>query len=257
MRSFLTHRLPYAPNRGDRIRSYHLLRELQSFADVTLVSFVHSAHEAAHAADLEKWVSRVHVIRPPRLRNWSRAIACLPTAVPLTHALLAAPGMHEILTNKVNVHPPDVLLAFCSGMARFALEQPLAGRPLVVDMVDVDSIKWRALADRSGPPRRWIYAPARRLGAFESLASNAAYSTVVVNERERTALLQQAPDARVDVIGNGVDVESLENPREPVSSKTVVFCGVLSYRPTRKACCGSPSRSGLLCAGRCRMCDCR
>jgi hypothetical protein len=49
---FLTHRLPFAPNRGDRIRAYHLLRVLARVADVHLVSLVHDEEEASHSGDL-------------------------------------------------------------------------------------------------------------------------------------------------------------------------------------------------------------
>ena len=42
---FLTHRLPYAPNRGDRIRSFHLLREMSRFAEVSLFSLAHDDEE--------------------------------------------------------------------------------------------------------------------------------------------------------------------------------------------------------------------
>ena len=44
---FLTHRLPYAPNRGDRIRAFHLMREMAQVGDVSLFSLVHDDEEAA------------------------------------------------------------------------------------------------------------------------------------------------------------------------------------------------------------------
>ena len=233
---FLTHRLPYAPNRGDRIRSYHLLRQLRSFAEVDLVSFVHSRAEASRARDLAEWASSVRTVRVPRVRNWIRAGALLPTSTPLTHLLLDAPSMRRMLRDLVRTNRPDVVLALCSGMARFGMEPPLTDVPLVVDMIDVDSMKWRLLADRTSPPKRWIYArEARTLSRFEGVVSRRAYASVVVNERERRALTALAPSSRVHVIQMGIDLTSVAPSGPPVPSTDVVFCGVMSYPPNEEA----------------------
>src|SRR6185503_142028 len=66
---FLTHRLPYAPNRGDRIRAYHLLRHLSARHQVDLVSLVHDDEEADHAGDLRSMVDSVTIER--RSPAWS------------------------------------------------------------------------------------------------------------------------------------------------------------------------------------------
>ena len=89
---FLTHRLPYAPNRGDRVRAYFLLRELRRHADVTLVSLVHDEDEASHASSLRDLVSSTYVVRVPAWRNRIRSFAALPTQRPTTHTMLDAPG---------------------------------------------------------------------------------------------------------------------------------------------------------------------
>ena len=55
----LTHRLPYAPNRGDRLRAYHMLRGLATRAEVELVSLVHDEDEAAHVDEVRAFVPHV------------------------------------------------------------------------------------------------------------------------------------------------------------------------------------------------------
>ena len=100
---------------------------------------------------------------------------------PLTHCLLDAARMSETLQNTVRRRRPDVVLAYCSGMARFAFSEPLRQFPLVLDFVDVDSRKWSALAEVTAPPRRWIYArEAKSLGAFEATAARRAVTSIVV-----------------------------------------------------------------------------
>lgn len=228
---FLTHRLPYAPNRGDRIRAFHLLRELSRFATVSLFSLVHDAEEATHVGEVP-YVNRVATGRVPRVRSLVRGLLSLPTSRPLTHSLLDAPGVPATLEDMIRTHPPDVVLAYCSGMARFAMAPPLDRIPCVLDMVDVDSGKWADLAARSALPKRWLYRrEARTLEAFEAHAARHARATLVVNNRERDLMLALAPGAVVHVVPNGVDVDAFMPPDPPQTSARVVFCGVMSYEP--------------------------
>jgi len=232
---FLTHRLPYAPNRGDRLRAYHILQWLRDRAEVELVSLVHDDEEATHVDDVRTFVSEVTALRVTSIRNHLRAVAALATATPLTHTLLDAPGFASTLARIVSARRPDVVFSFGSGMARFALAPPLAGLPLMLDLVDVDSRKWRDLSAASAPPLSWVYRrEARTLGAFESRAVAAATATLVVNEREAEIARSLSPSARVHVIANGVELDRLRPVAAPSERPRVVFCGVMNYAPNEQ-----------------------
>lgn len=228
----LTHRLPYAPNRGDRLRAYHMLQGLKTRAEVELVSLVHDDEEANHLAEVEQFVDRAHAVRVPKLRNYARAAMTLLGETPLTHGLLDAPDMTAVLKGICTRQRPDVVFAYCSGMARFALQPPLNDIPLVLDFVDVDSQKWREMAAANHPPLSWLYRrEARTLGAFEARAAARASAALVVNEREATIARSLAPAANVRVLNNGVELGRLHPPDGPKESARVVFCGVMNYAP--------------------------
>ncbi|MDP2056114.1 MAG: glycosyltransferase, partial [Acidobacteriota bacterium] len=194
----LTHRLPYAPNRGDRLRAYHMLQGLKQRAEVELVSLVHDDEEASHVEEVRQFVTRVETVRVPKLRNYARSAMTLLGDTPLTHGLLDAPGMTGVLEQVCRRQRPDVVFAYCSGMARFALQPPLAGIPLVLDFVDVDSQKWREMATATSGPLSWIYRrEAATLGAFEAKAARHAVAALVVNAREAAIARQLAPEANV------------------------------------------------------------
>jgi len=233
---FLTHRLPFPPKSGDRLRAHYLIRDAATWADVDLLSLVADAAEAADAAQFSDCLDRCITLQRPPLGNLARGAAALLTNTPLTHRLLDAPGARQALTSLVAERRPDVVLAYCSSMARFALEPPLAGLPLVVDLVDVDSGKWMALAESSRPPLSWVYRrEARCLGRFETRLSRVASRLLVVNERERQAMLALAPDAKVTVVPNGVNVGAFRTGDPPAESARVVFCGVMDYAPNVEA----------------------
>lgn len=228
----LTHRLPYAPNRGDRLRAYHMLQGLKQRAEVELVSLVHDDEEASHVDEVRAFVTRVHAVRVPKLRNYTRSAITLLGDAPLTHGLLDAPEMTAVLDEVCRRHRPDLVFAYCSGMARFALQAPLDGIPLVLDFVDIDSQKWRDMAAVSHPPLSWIYArEAATLGAFEARAANRAVASLVVNAREAAIARELAPAANVRVLNNGIETARLNPPNGPATSARVVFCGVMNYAP--------------------------
>jgi sugar transferase (PEP-CTERM/EpsH1 system associated) len=233
---FLTHRLPYSANRGDRIRAYHILRFLQRRADVDLFSLVHDDVERSSVRLLDGQASSVTTAAVPHWRNRLRAVVNLPTDRPLTLSLLDAPELRKALAAASRQRPPDVILAFCSSMARFALEPPLRGFPLVVDMLDVDSEKWRALAAAGSRFEHFIYGrEARLLRMFEGRLLDAAAVTVAINDREAEELHSIRAHAPIVVATNGIDVDFFRPPGPPSEDPAVVFCGVMDYKPNEQA----------------------
>lgn len=233
---FLTHRLPYAPNRGDRIRAYHLLRSLTEWATVDLLSLVHDDDEAARVRDLDARVASVSVAPVPRVMNLARALIGLSRSKPLTHALLDSPRVRPALREIAASRRPNLILAYCSGMAQYLSEPSLRAIPSVVDMVDVDSLKWEELAPAERFPKSWILRrEAHALRAFEADIAPRAAACLTVNEREREALQRLAPGAHVVTVPNGIDYLHFAPPTPPAATADVVFCGVMSYAPNERA----------------------
>lgn len=235
---FLSQRLPYAPNRGDRVRAYHLLEELRSWATVDVLSLVHDDEEAAHVGDLEGRVASVTAVRVMRSRNLVRGALALGGRVPLTHILLDAPGLEARVSDLARRTRPDVVFAFCSSMARLALIPALSTIPLVHDMVDVDSAKWATLGARGRFPRSWLYRrESRLLAAFETVISRHAQLTLLTTQEELECLERLVPEARIVVVQNGVDIEYFRRPTGFTASDVpeVVFCGVMNYQPNVEA----------------------
>ena len=201
------------------------------FADISLLSLVHDGHEAAMASNVP-FARQVTALRVAPLRNRVNGVLHLFSSKPLTHSLLDAPGSLKALNSAVAANRPDVVFAYCSGMARFAFAPTVLDIPFVLDMVDVDSAKWARMAAAGRGVRRWIYQrEARTLRPFEVRAVRRAVTTLVVNDRERDAMLELAPGAPVVSMPNGIDVDAFAPPEAASQSATVVFCGVMSYAP--------------------------
>jgi sugar transferase (PEP-CTERM/EpsH1 system associated) len=231
----LTHRLPYAPNRGDRIRSYHLLRLLSTHHEVHVVSLVHDEEEASHAREMSGLAARVSIAPVSRAGTLARAPFALLGSTPLTHVLLDSSQMRPILEESIATFRPELTIAYCSGMARFALESPLERLPFIFDMVDVDSQKWAVLATSTRGPKGWVYKrEAYYLARFEGGAAERAAFTTVVNAREQESLVVVAPKGRARVVPNGIDLASFRPTGPPSADARVVFTGVFNYQPNEE-----------------------
>ncbi|MGH9387886.1 MAG: TIGR03087 family PEP-CTERM/XrtA system glycosyltransferase [Vicinamibacterales bacterium] len=228
----LTHRLPYPLNRGDRIRAHHLIRSISRSASLDLVSLVHDHAEEQTAIELREITSSVATAMVPRAQNLVRAAFALPGPAPLTHVLLHSPAIFPLLAKALRVRRPDVVLAYGSGMARYACQQPLSAVPFVLDMVDVDSVKWEMLGRTAAWPMSAVYRrEAVRLRQFEVEATNKAFATTVVNDREYAALRAINPRARTEIVAAGVDLSMFQPTEKPMPSSNVVFAGVFNYEP--------------------------
>ena len=72
---YLVHRMPYPPNKGDKVRSYHLLKYLTARHRVFVGTFIDDPEDEAHVDTLRGLCADLHVarIRPVRARIGSLA----------------------------------------------------------------------------------------------------------------------------------------------------------------------------------------
>lgn len=235
---YLVHRLPYPPNKGDKVRSYHLLRHLQKSHRVFLGTFIDDPDDEKHLPALQAMCKDLHVERIDARSAKVKSLAGLLTGEPLTLAFYRNAGMRAWVSQIAAAHPLQACVVFSSAMAQYA--QPLLPQvPMLVDFVDVDSAKWTQYA----PAHRWplsvLYRrEGRRLLAYERAMTMQAHRSYFVTPNETALFVSQAPECegRVESMPNGVDSEffdpATQLPRPfGVGEQAVVFTGAMDYWP--------------------------
>ena len=231
----LTHRLPYPPDRGDRIRAYHLLRALAGRHRVTLASISERPASPDQRAELDRLCDRVLIrqVRPMHQRfagAWG-----LMTGRPGTPTAMFHRGLSQRLVALHRAQPFDAVITFCSGMAGYtaALQQAgMAEFGHIMDLCDIDSAKWAAYADSASGPMRHVYAAeARRLRHVEAGRTTPFDAVTVISHAEAEVYQQTVSNqTRPVVVGNGVDLDYF-GPEPPTARPVCVFTGVMSYKP--------------------------
>lgn len=233
----LVHRIPYPPNKGDKIRSYHLLQQLSQHFKVHLATFVDDADDWQHVERVQALCASSHFapLNPARARL--RSLAALPGKRSLSLDYYRDAALARWVADAVRLHGIDRALVFSSAMAQYAEAVP--GPRRVVDFCDVDSEKWRQYAENKGFPMNLVYArEARQLLRYERAVAASCGAALFVSEPEAALFRQLAPEsaARIGYFSNGVDTgyfsphRAYDNPY-PDGQQAVVFCGAMDYWP--------------------------
>ncbi len=240
---FLAHRLPFPPDRGDKIRSHHVLKALAALAPVHVAPFADTDADWEHDGELEQLAAShclVKRTKPLALAGIEAMLRGEPVSLAAFSSAALARYVEDVLRNR----PISAIYVFSGQMGQYV---PLgfAGR-LVVDLVDVDSAKFEAYADGKHGPRAWIDArEGRLLRAEEERLARRAAATLLVSEAEAELLVSRldAPEqARVLALGNGIDTKVF-NPaaalpilemKEQVGPH-LVFTGQMDYAPNVEA----------------------
>lgn len=224
----VTHRFVHPTDRGDRIRTWHTLCELARYADVSLACL---ADEPVRSASWEAVYEKVErlAIEPAPPAAAARGLArSLTTGRSATEHAFYSPALHRTIREWAEDTDFDAALAVCSSTARYLDGLPIAQR--MVDLIDVDSRKWADYADHARGPRRWVYRrEARKLAALEAAIAD-RHDLAITCDREAKLLREAAPEAKITVVRNGVDLPAPPRPAGQ-SSPIVVFTGMLDYRP--------------------------
>ena len=234
---YLVHRLPYPPNKGDKVRSYHLLKHLAKEHNVYLGTFVDDPEDEIHIETVRNLCTDLHVARlEPRFAK-IRSLNGLLAGEPLTLRYYRDAGLQAWVDNTFKHHKIDAVVIFSSAMAQYIEDKRRV--PVLIDFVDVDSAKWTQYADKHRWPMSWIYRrEGKLLLAYERLMASLATRSFFVTEAEVALFTRLAPECRVriDAMCNGVDAEFFSTDPERANPYhadeiPVVFTGAMDYWP--------------------------
>jgi sugar transferase (PEP-CTERM/EpsH1 system associated) len=233
----LIHRMPYPPNKGDKIRSYNLLKHLAQHYRVHLGTFVDDADDWQHVPLVQGMCAGSHFARLNPTLARVKSLGALLGNRALSLDYYHDAGMHEWVARTMQAHAIDKIVVFSSPMAQYAQPYPAARR--VIDFCDVDSDKWRQYAQKKSGPMSWLYGhEARQLLAYERKVARECDASLFVSEPEAALFKQLAPEsaARIGYFNNGVDTgffapdANSASPYAP-GQKVIAFAGAMDYWP--------------------------
>lgn len=239
---FLAHRIPFPPDRGDKIRSHHILKRLARIAPVHVATFVETEEDAAQETELAALAASHCVVertRPVPLAT----LEALATGRPVSLTAFASARLRGYVAKVLRERPIGTIAVFSGQMAQY-VPHDFTGT-LVMDFVDVDSAKFEDYADRASFPLSALYRrEARLMSAFESRMAELSDCSLLATPEEAAFFVSRMPegcDAFVCGMSNGIDAEFYDPAGVPGPPEfmrggpNIVFTGQMDYPPNVEA----------------------
>ena len=234
---FLVHRIPFPPNKGDKIRSFHILDYLSRHYRVHLGTFVDAKDDWEHLGKVKEYCASSCFVPLIPLAGRIKSLAGLISGQAMTLPYYASPRLSAWVRRQVQGQGINRILVFSSAMAQFVLGREFEHARRIIDFVDVDSDKWRQYAQTVPWPLSWIYRrESRSLLRFEKRVARCFDASLFVSEAEAGIFsgLAGLPRASLGYVNNGVDTvyfspdNKYANPF-PALDKVLVFVGAMDY----------------------------
>lgn len=244
---FLTQIVPFPPDAGPKVKTYHVIRALAGQGhSVTLVSFVRP-EEVRHIPALQEICEAVHIvpIRRSRIADVGYMIKSYLTNRPFLIERDDLRPMQETVNRLVKEDNFQFIHADQLTMVQFALRGASAfpdKKPKVI--FDAHNAVW-TIVERMKDNARFFLKPvlaveARRVKQYEGELLRTVDHVLAVTDIDRN-LLEEAlhfskPNrggrvSSITVVPIAVDTEKLQPVRRRAGSKNIVTLGTLHYPP--------------------------
>lgn len=242
---FLSHRIPFPPDRGDKIRSHHILQRLARLAPVHVGTFADGDLDMAEEAELAAVASSYCLLERTKPLPLA-GIQALAAGCPVSLTAFRHRAMIEYVSNILATRTISAIYVFSGQMGQY-VPADFKGR-VVTDFVDVDSAKFSAYAEGQGALLRRMYErEARLLSAEEARMAARADTSLLVSEAERALFVSRLPEgaaaaADVRALANGIDSVSFDPSIVAPQTRMLdcpgprlIFTGQMDYRPNVEA----------------------
>lgn len=229
---FLSHRVPYPPNEGGKIRAYHMLRHLSERHQVVVGSLAESEEEYRKGLELNDLCKELIVELVSPARRWAQALAALPTSIPSSLAYFWSSRLHQRLRQAATRWRFDAVIVHCAFVAPYikGIDAPYR----LLDYVDMDSGKWSEYArHRTFPLSLGYRLEAAKLQAYERKAASNFHQCAVTTQGEFDAYQALGVAVPCAVLPNGVDTRYFQQAPHAHSSTgaVIAFLGRMDYYP--------------------------
>lgn len=234
---FLAHRIPYPPNKGDKIRSWHMLAHLAKSHSVYLGCFVDDPDDMQHVEFLKSICADVCALPIDPTQQKIKSLGGLLRNEALSVAFYKDPRMLAWIDSVLAQGPMKATVLFSSAMGQFIEGRGKALGRTVMDFVDVDSDKWQQYAKFKPWPMSVVFQREhRKLLQFERKIAQLVHHSFFVSHREAELFQSLAPEvaSKVGYLNNGVDFDYFSPVHEFTSpynagARPLVFTGAMDY----------------------------
>lgn len=227
---FLSHRFPYPPTFGSKVRAFNVIRHLAREHEVTVLSLARSDAEADEAQGIAPFCAAHRAVRVHNVVQAAKIVATLPSTITASEAFFHSAELQREVDRQLANGGFDFIFAHCSAVGRYI--EHVEGIPKLMDFCDVDSRKWLDyLAFKPWPLALGYRWEAWRMAAAERRVAAHVDVVTVATQGEVATLAQAGVTERVDWFPNGVDIDYFAPSAQAYDPDVISFVGRMDYFP--------------------------
>jgi len=221
---------PYPPSDGGRLRVYTLIRLLSYRYDFHLLSFIENNEQALCFPELKKVCKTVDfVLRANEhkslfnvLKDW--------VSLPFHYIGFSTNAMKNKLREVLELQQPDIV------QTEFSLMSPYLGLnrefPSIYIEHDISIISGNSYNPPFKGWKRLIeYIDRFATLRLEKKSCRLADCVVTVTDVDRHILRQHVPEARIETVSTGTDLDYFSREYKGVANRNIVFVGSMGHFP--------------------------
>lgn len=232
---FLSHRFPYPPTRGDKIRSFNMVRHLhQSGHKVTVASLARSAEETEACRGIRDYCNDYvlcEVKNPVQLlRMGVRLLTSEPSSMGFFYSRKLQQKVDQLLASR-NF---DLIVVFSSTAAQYVAQVRDIAK--LLDFCDMDSQKWLAFAKfKKWPISMGYHLEGVKLERQEKILCRQFDLCTCATDFEVDTLQGYDTGVACGFFPNGVDFEFFTPGEEDYVRHSICFVGRMDYYPNEES----------------------
>jgi sugar transferase (PEP-CTERM/EpsH1 system associated) len=221
---FLTGRLPYPPNRGDRLRAYHFLRVLSQQHQITLLSFIGDNRETGHIGPLRPFCEDIQLVHRGQFQSTMTTGLNAWRRIPFQSLYYRSSVMQGAVDRLLDRQQFDAVYVHLFRMAQFVANRSNPYR--ILDLTDaISSEVERSLPYRDAKWRMIYRLELPRIRRYERDIVRHFDETWLISNAEREELLDGKQNGKVRIVPNGVDTARYRPSGLPTDAPTLIFVG--------------------------------
>jgi polysaccharide biosynthesis protein PslH len=227
---FICQRVPFPPDRGDKITTFNEIRHLSKKHEVHVFCLADGRSDLDNIPGLRRYAQSVTAVPVIGWTSRLRALKAIFAGEPLSVAAFNVAKLHDAIRRKFAELRPDMIIVYSCNVAQYAEHFPRV--PRIMQFAELDSSRWGQFARRSRLPLRWIYAlEQRRFFAYEQQIARTFSHALVCTEAEQRDFARLIPGVPISLVGNGVDLDYFCSKGVAKRPGSIVFTGVMDYFP--------------------------
>lgn len=225
---FITSRIPYPLEKGDKLRAFNHLKLLAEKHEVTLIALNETKIHPDADQVLSRYCKEFHVFEIPFVVRVAGLVSALFSGKPFSTAYFHNVVVHNAINEIIdNVHPAHI---FCQLTRVTEYVKNIKDIPKTLDYQDAFAKGMERRISKEPFYLRWLFRMEhKRLAKYEAEVFDWFDNKIIISNQDRENITHQNKQDIV-VVPNGVDFEYY-SPRIAEKKYDLLFTGNMAYPP--------------------------